>query len=336
MELAELDIFLAVAREQSVTRAAGALGRAQSNITTRIQQLEAALGCTLFTRDNRRMQLTPAGERLLPYAQRLSALAQETRQVMRDDTPTGPLRLGAMEAAAASRLPGPLARFHAEWPDVALSLRGGTTGALISAALAHELDCAVVAHPGAGPASALSLDALAQGLCGRWLWTEKLMLVLPPGHARVRDPEELRVGSMAAFPRGCTYRACAEEWLGEAATGLRIVEPGSYHAMLACVLAGQALSIMPQSVIDLLPEAASARVQPLRPVHSYFVHRRGFDTAASRALADVLGAATRGVHTRGVATLGGTNPRSATSRRASPRRASPRRAPAIPSLETPA
>lgn len=335
MELAELDIFLTVAREQSVTRAAGALGRAQSNITTRIQQLEAALGCTLFTRDNRRMRLTPAGERLLPYAQRLSALAQETRQVMRDDTPTGPLRLGAMEAAAASRLPGPLARFHAQWPEVALSLRGGTTGALIAAVLGHELDCAVVAHPGEGPASMLSLDALAQGLSGTWLWTEKLMLVLPPGHARVRGPDDLRVGSMAAFPRGCTYRACAEDWLGEAATHLRMVEPGSYHAMLACVLAGQALSIMPQSVIDLLPEAASARVQPLRPVHSYLVQRRGFDTAASRALVEVLGVATPGVSTPGVATPGTATSAVARQDTTPSRRAPARRANAIPSQETP-
>ncbi|MDQ8032236.1 LysR family transcriptional regulator [Bordetella genomosp. 1] len=288
MELAELDIFLAVAREQSVTRAATALGRAQSNITTRIQQLEAALGCTLFTRDNRRMRLTPAGERLVPYARRLTTLAQETRQVMHDDTPSGALRLGAMEAAAASRLPGPLARFHADWPEVALSLRAGTTGALVRAVLAHELDCAVVAHPGEGPAHALSLDELAHGLQGEWLCTEKLMLVLPAQHARVRSAADLRVGSVAAFAPGCTYRACAEAWLGESAATLRVVEPGSYHAMLACVLAGQALSVMPQSVLDLMPEARHVRTQALRPVHSFFIQRQGFDTAASRKLMAAL------------------------------------------------
>ncbi|WP_233750675.1 LysR family transcriptional regulator, partial [Bordetella bronchiseptica] len=125
MELAELEIFRAVARTESVTRAAHALARVQSNVTTRLRQLEDSLGVTLFLRENKRMTLTPDGRRLLAYAERLLALAEETRQAMRADTPAGRLRLGAMESAAASRLPQPLASLHAQWPDLAIDLHTG-------------------------------------------------------------------------------------------------------------------------------------------------------------------------------------------------------------------
>ena len=68
MDLAALNIFRAVVRENGVTRAAAKLNRVQSNVTTRIKQLEEQLGTELFIRDGRRLVLTPAGETLLPYA----------------------------------------------------------------------------------------------------------------------------------------------------------------------------------------------------------------------------------------------------------------------------
>ena len=59
LDLASLAIFLQVAESGSITRAAQQLGRAQSNVTTRIQQLEESLGVQLFVREARRMVLTP-------------------------------------------------------------------------------------------------------------------------------------------------------------------------------------------------------------------------------------------------------------------------------------
>ncbi len=61
MDLVSLAVFRLVAREHSVTRAAAQLGRAASNVTVRIQQLEEELGVALFQRDKKRMELTPAG-----------------------------------------------------------------------------------------------------------------------------------------------------------------------------------------------------------------------------------------------------------------------------------
>ncbi len=105
MDLSSLEIFRAVAHEASVTRAAQQLQRAQSNVTTRIRQLEEDLGVELFLRDGKRMSLTERGSEFLAYAEQLLALADEARQSMHPAEPGGRLRLGSMESTAASRLP---------------------------------------------------------------------------------------------------------------------------------------------------------------------------------------------------------------------------------------
>ena len=117
LDLAALAIFRAVAQEGSVTRAAERLQRVQSNVTTRVRQLEADVSATLFLREGKRMALTAEGELLLGYADRLLALAEEARQALRPGEPGGRLRLGSMESTAASRLPAPLARLHQQWPE---------------------------------------------------------------------------------------------------------------------------------------------------------------------------------------------------------------------------
>src|ERR1700751_3041084 len=89
MDLAALTIFRAVVRENGVTRAAAKLNRVQSNVTTRIKQLQEQPGTDLFTRTGRRRVLPPAGETLLPYAERLLALADEARHAVREDRPSG-------------------------------------------------------------------------------------------------------------------------------------------------------------------------------------------------------------------------------------------------------
>ncbi len=201
MDLAALAIFRAVVRENGVTRAAAKLNRVQSNVTTRIKQLEEQLGAPLFVRDGRRLVLTPAGETLLPYAERLLALADEARHAVTENRPHGRLRLGAMESTAASRLPALLARYHQAWPDVTLELVTGTTGKLIGLVRDFELDAALVATPAGS-------EALGEPFETASAFTEELVLLTPRGHPRVRTPRDVRLPTLVAFERGCAYRGC--------------------------------------------------------------------------------------------------------------------------------
>ena len=77
MDLVALQIFKAVAECGGITKAAARLHRVQSNVTTRVQQLEASLGAQLFHRRRRRLELSAEGRTLLAYAERLLALSSE-------------------------------------------------------------------------------------------------------------------------------------------------------------------------------------------------------------------------------------------------------------------
>ncbi|MFT3813216.1 MAG: LysR substrate-binding domain-containing protein [Acidovorax sp.] len=280
LDLTALDIFRTVAAEGSVTRAAERLSRAQSNVTTRVRQLEAELGATLFLREGKRMALTPEGEVLLGYADRLLALAEEARQALRPGRPGGRLRLGAMESTAASRLPAPLARLHAQWPGVALELSTGTSQALVDRLRAHALDAALVAWP-PGQAVDAALDA-------RPVFTEALMLALPAGHPRVREPQDVRPGTLAVFGAGCTYRRIAQDWFAPRPQPMQLLELASYHAILACVAGGGCVGVVPQSVLTLASNGAPLTLHPLAAIDTLLVRRHGYRSAALDALEQAL------------------------------------------------
>jgi DNA-binding transcriptional LysR family regulator len=122
MDLSDLLIFKTVAEEGGIVRAARRLHRVQSNVTTRIKQLETSIGTLLFFRDRRRLVLSPNGEALLVYADKLLRLADEARTALSGQPPAGVLRLGALESTCASRLPEVLSRFHAAFPNVRVAL----------------------------------------------------------------------------------------------------------------------------------------------------------------------------------------------------------------------
>lgn len=292
LDLTELEIFRAVAVEQSVTKAARKLERAQSNVTTRVKQLEESLGVALFMRDSKRMALTPEGQRFLSYAERLLTLAEEAQQSMQRDVPTGRLRIGAMEAAAASRLPLPLGRFHAQWPAVDLEIRTGTTKGLIDSVAEHRLDCAIVAHLSNTVPRNRDFHEIAPGVEGTYLFTEELVLLVPNSHKKVRRQADVLIRSLAAFPRGCAYRECALDWLNSDAEAaqreVQILEMPSYHAMLACVTAGAAVAVVPMSVLGQHTHLLDVHTIPIRKVHSFLVRRVGFTTTAFEAFLEEI------------------------------------------------
>ncbi|BCP54858.1 LysR family transcriptional regulator [Kaistia sp. 32K] len=287
MDLAALAIFRAVAREQSVSRAAERLGRVPSNVTTRIQQLEAEIGVPLFQRDRKRMALTPEGEAYLDYVERILNLADEAQQVVNPGGPAGTLRLGSMECTVASRLPVPLARYNRQWPEVTIELSTAPTRQLIEGLLAHRLDAALIAVPEGewwlGPDE---LDKVA-------VFREELVLLLPPGHPGVERPGDIQPRALAAFAPGCTYRMLAEEWLSGLGTlkgRFALQEVRSYHAMFACTAAGSCFSVMPRSVVELLRPVAPVEEKALMTVDTYLACRPGFATPAFLALRDTLAA----------------------------------------------
>src|ERR1700752_4256067 len=96
MNFADLQVFKSVVEEGGVIRAASKLHRVPSAVTTRIKQLEARMGVKLFHRDKQRLHLSPAGELLLDYAERLIQLSDEARDAVAGTAPRGVPRLRSL------------------------------------------------------------------------------------------------------------------------------------------------------------------------------------------------------------------------------------------------
>ena len=282
MDLDDLRIFQAVVQEGGITRAASRLHRVQSNVTTRIRQLEAGLGVPLFVREGRRLTLAPAGHVLVNYAERLLDLADEARAAITDAMPRGRLRLGSMESTAAARLPSRLAAFHLRYPDVQLELRTGPTAQLLTEVRNGQLDCALVSGPVDDPR-----------LCNEVAFAETLALVAPANHPPIARARDVRTLTLLTFAPGCAYRQRLEHWL--ASDGVlpeRVVELSSYHAMLGCIASGMGIAMMPLSLLESVAVAGSVSVHALNPTiadsPTWLVWRAGVDSPTVMALREVM------------------------------------------------
>ncbi|KQZ46620.1 hypothetical protein ASD54_21615 [Rhizobium sp. Root149] len=270
MHEAILEIFLSVAEEGSVTRAARRLGRAPSNVSTRVQQLEEDLGTNLFSREGKKMSLTREGSLFLPYAKRLRALAREARKAMKSPVGGAVLRVGTMESTAASRLPPVLKHFADCQPEVQVALTIAASRELIASVVSGDIDCAFVALPPKQMQQEWHSTKSLKVLCATSVYTERLLLVLPNSHPPLNGAEDVQLETLAALEPGCTYRNVAERWLGLGAP-VRTTEVSSYHAIIATVLGGHAVGVIPESVLAMLNWASEVRTHEIANVETVLV-----------------------------------------------------------------
>jgi len=281
MDLAALRIFRTVVQEGGVTRAAERLHRVQSNVTTRIRQLEDDLGVRLFIREGKRLHLAPAGQVLLDYTERLLSLADEAQLAVQDSRPRGIFRLGAMESTAAVRLPAALSEYHRRYPDVVLELKTGNPPKLSAMILAGELDAALVTEPVA--------DAAFEKAPG---FVEEAVIVSAASRPVV-NRQGVASHTIIAFEHGCPHRKRLEDWYARRGEiPQRTIELGSYHAMLGCVVAGMGIALLPKSVLSTFPESKRLNVQKLPPEVGRFqivlIWRRGAGSSKVQALCELL------------------------------------------------
>ncbi len=269
LDTAALQVFSAAARSGSVSKAAQLLNYAQSNVTTKIKQLEKELGAPLFYRHNRGITLTPAGKTLLEYADKALRLLEEARKAVQDaSTPTGPLSIGSMETTAAVRLPHLLADYHRMCPEVDLSFVTGPSQQLIQAVLDYSLDGAFVMGPVEHPE--LLQDSVFE---------EDLVLVTDTLHPRLDFPKELTDRTVLVFRSGCSYRAKLLGWLQEEGVmPVKIMEFGTLETIIGCVAAGLGVSLLPESIVRSKTKESLIRSYPIPErygrVQTVFIRRK--------------------------------------------------------------
>jgi len=282
MDLTQLEMFNAVAQTGSITQAAQKVHRVPSNLTTRIRQLEADLGVELFIRENQRLRLSPAGHSFLRYSQQILALVDEARMVVAGDEPQGLFSLGSLESTAAVRIPPTLALYNQRYPKIQFDLATGPSGTMIDGVTEGRLSAAFVDGPVVHP-----------NLEGVPVYQEEMMIVAPKGHPQVMRASDVNGTSIYAFRANCSYRRHFESWFhADRATPGRIHEMESYHGMLACVIAGAGLAMIPRSMLESMPGHHQVDAWPLaekwRWLTTWLVWRRGGMTRQLEAFITLL------------------------------------------------
>jgi DNA-binding transcriptional LysR family regulator len=174
LELRHLRYFVAVAEEKHFGRAAERLRIAQPGLSQQIKMLEQSLGTKLLIRDQRHVELTPAGETLLQHAYHLLALVDRAVEDARlsADGKSGVLTVGTPASGINSVANELLETFRARFPDAEVVLRPGFWPQNAEALRRGALDIAFVS----GPAG--SEDGLGYIRLG----VAEVMVVLPESH----------------------------------------------------------------------------------------------------------------------------------------------------------
>src|SRR5579863_5153552 len=110
----QLYIFHAVAEHHSFSRAAEGLFLSQPGVSLQVKALERSIGMRLFEKAGRTLRLTPAGEELNAYSERIFALLNETQMVMEElhGARRGAIKMAASTTAGIYIVPSALGAFH--------------------------------------------------------------------------------------------------------------------------------------------------------------------------------------------------------------------------------
>ena len=194
---------MAIAEEQSFTRAAQRCFVVQSALSRQIKSLESELGVRLFARTSRKVKVTPAGEAFvkqarlcLQAAERAKALAAAAHGQIR-----GSLTIGVIPTVTAVDIAAVLGAFRRSYPEVGVHVRTGGSDEFLRRIAAGQLDVGVLG---------LAEGVTPRGVQTRELSRERLVAVLSEGH-RLAGRRRLRLKDLADepfvdFPEGSSGR----------------------------------------------------------------------------------------------------------------------------------
>lgn len=266
----QLRAFVSVADHGSVTRAAEAMHLTQSAVSAQIKRLEEQLGCRVFERTTRSLQLTAQGSVLLSYARSILNLQQQavSRLAAPRHAPTT-LRLGCSEGFPSEWLFAALAGFRQCRPDVHVEITGGISTVLAKQVRQRSLDLMVGTVCDAGSDT-------------ETLWTEPLVWAF--SERALLDPDA--PAPLAFLSEPCPFREAALASLAghDAADWQIVLTAQSSGALVSAAAAGLAITVltpsgMPPGLRSLPPGSFLPALPPAR-----FVIQHGESSTASEAL----------------------------------------------------
>ncbi|MBN8542812.1 MAG: LysR family transcriptional regulator [Alphaproteobacteria bacterium] len=252
-----LKSFISIAETGTFSSAAESIGRTQSALSLQIKKLEESLGCQLFDRSKRKVQLTEHGEIFLGYAKRIMQLHWEAYSRLKEPDIEGDIRLGTPEDFATHYLPDVLSTFRQHHPRVKLNVSCDLTLNLIEGFRRGHYDVVLVKRD----------PKAAKG--GTKVWREPLVWAAADHH-KVEEPL-----SLVLSPQPCIYRARALAALDKIKKPWRISYTSpSLAGTIAAVKAGLGVTVLPANMLPSgihqirkeikLPELADAEIALLK------------------------------------------------------------------------
>lgn len=261
--LRQLEVFLAVARVESVSRAAEALAMSQSAVSEALGELERQFEVSLFDRIGKRLQLSALGLSLRAQAEGVMDQARDLERVLERGKPVGRLRIGATLTIGNHVVVPLMVRFMREHPEAEVTLAVGNTEEIARQVSNYEIDVGMIE----GEIEHADLDIVP--------WREdELCVFCAPDHpfARRRRPltdGDLRQAAWIVRERGSgtrqTFDRAMRGLLPELTIALALQHA---EAIKVAVMAGLGVGCL--SRLALVDEFAAGSLRPCRVPHRDF------------------------------------------------------------------
>jgi len=266
MDLAQLEVFLAVAREGKFSRAAVKLYRTQSAVSQSIRKLEHDIGEPLFDRSSRDGMLTDAGRVLREYAERLLNLRSDAQEALVElrELQKGKLAIAANEFTALYLLPV-LAEFRRLHPMIKITVQRSLGSHIPDEVLRHNSELGVLTYDPQEP----ELNSIV-------VYLDELIFVVPPRHPLAGEHQvsirQLGAESFVAHIVSSPYREKVIQAFKRHKTPLHMdIELPTLQAIKRFVVMGNGVALVPEISV----EAELARGELVRiPVKELRLHRK--------------------------------------------------------------
>ncbi|CAN5534357.1 LysR family transcriptional regulator [soil metagenome] len=245
MDVRQLEMFRAVVEEGSFTKAAVRLHVSQSAVSRQLQLLEAELGGPLLHRSVKGVTLTAEGQLLIRTANRIH---RDLREAVWEISETQKLKRGQLRIAGGSTvclyvLPTLLKRFRAQFRDVDLLVKTGSTQAVLQLLRNHQLDLALLTLPVAG--TDLEVKPALK---------EELVVVTAPKHPLTKhhtiDAKMLSEHPLVLFEPGSNTRMLVDQFFADQQMPMNVaMETESVEIIKAMVASGLGVGIVPYVAI---------------------------------------------------------------------------------------
>ena len=245
MELSQLEVFLAVARERRFSRAAEKLHRTQSAVSQTIRKLEEELGEALFDRSSREGVLTDAGKVLFDYAEKLINLRGEATESLSElrELQKGKLVIAANEFTVLYLLPL-LAVFRRLHPMIKITVERSLGSRIPDDVLLYRSEFGVLSYEPQEPA----LHCIV-------VYLDELVFVTPPTHPLATAPQvsvrQLGAESFVAHIVSSPYREKVIQLFKTHKTPLHMdLELPTLQAIKQYVAAGNGVAFIPEISVE--------------------------------------------------------------------------------------